>query len=472
MNEERTILATLLSAAVAELRRYVVLTPEQADVLALWAAHTHVFTAFHFTPYLNIHSATKQSGKTRLLEVLRPLCAGPVDTDGMTPAALVRLVDARHPTLLLDESDAAFKGDREYAEALRGILNSGFRSRGNVTKCVGEGANMTTREFSTFCPKAIAGIGQLPDTVADRSIPIELRRRAPGEKVAEFFEEEWENRAPPIAGGFADTLEPKFEELVEARPDKPEGISDRAKDAWKALLAVADLAGGEWPERARHAAQALCGHPELDEQEIGIRLLGALRSAFEDRDTDKLTTSELLRFLHAQSDEPWADWSRGSPIPPRRVADLLRPFDIRPKKLRVGEDTVRGYERTACEDAFSRYLPLPPDSVRNIRNNGSNKPETAPFLSGTEVPCSTSENAEKRLEQANVPLVPDRSGGDGGNGPVEEVWDYTNPSLPPLDTEHAPRQDGSCECAVPAAHLPPLPGRTKRRCTRCGKEPS
>lgn len=195
---ERTILDVLLDSAVKHIHNYVILTDEQADACALWAAHSHVVEAFRITPYLNPQSATKQSGKTRLLEVLRPLCARPVDTDGTTPAALIRTVDAERPTLLLDETDASFNGSKEMAETLRGILNSGFRSRGNFIKCVGEGANMTTRKYSTFGAKALAGIGRLPDTIADRSIPIRLRRRAPGEQIKEFFEEEWE-----LEGGVA-----------------------------------------------------------------------------------------------------------------------------------------------------------------------------------------------------------------------------------------------------------------------------
>jgi Protein of unknown function (DUF3631) len=402
-NDERTVLDMLLSATVANIRRFVVLTGEQADVCALWAAHTHVFDCFRFTPYLNPQSATKQSGKTRLLEVLRPLCARPVDTDGMTPAALIRTVADERPTLLLDESDASFAGSRELAEALRGILNSGFRARGNFRKCVGEGAKMTVRSYSTFCPKAIAGIGRLPDTVEDRSIPIRLRRRAAHEQIAEFYEDEWEEQAKPIARGFADTLEPSREALAGVHPTRPDGISDRAKDAWKPLLAIADLAGCGWPERARHAAQVLCGDRDLDEQEIGVRLLGALQAAFEERDIDKLPSQELLEHLHAKKDEPWSDWSRGNPISARKVADLLQPFEIKPRGLRMADGTTpRGYRWEDCTDAFERYLPRTEDSNRNTRNNGSNKPKTGDPKVQHEEPCCTSANPEKPHGEADV----------------------------------------------------------------------
>ena len=92
----------------------------------------------------------------------------------------------RRPTLLLDESDAAFKGEKEYAEALRGLLNTGHRRGGKSTVCVGQGAELSYKDFSTYCAKAIAGIGKLPDTVADRSLPIRLERRAPGEQAERF----------------------------------------------------------------------------------------------------------------------------------------------------------------------------------------------------------------------------------------------------------------------------------------------
>lgn len=210
-----------------------------------------------------------------------------------------------------------------------------------------------------------------------------------------------------LAKGFRDALEPHFQELAEAKPDRPDGVSDRAKDAWKPLLAIADLAGGEWPSRACHAAQVLCGNPELDEQEIGIRLMGALRDAFEERSTDKLTSFEFCEgYLHNQRDELWADWKNGKPISQRKVADLFRPFEIKPRKIRIGEDTARGYDLARCEDAFRRYLPRKADSKWNKRNNGSSKPETAPRKVEHEGEMFHFENPEKPHEQAIVPDVP------------------------------------------------------------------
>jgi hypothetical protein len=243
-----------------------------------------------------------------------------------------------------------------------------------------------------------------------------MRRRKASESVAEFYEQEWEAEAVPIAARFRELLTPHAAAMGQRRPERPDGISDRAKEAWTALLVVADVAGAGWPERAREAAQALCGPEGVDDQEIGVRLMEALRSAFEDLSVDRLTTHELLDHLQGQEETPWADWSRGNPITARRVADLLRPFEIHPRQIRVEDKTVKGYRLDACEDAFERYLPRNPGPKRNIRNNGSNKPQTDPLTSETEGAMFRIENTHKPHEQANVSDVSDSEAPTGGNG--------------------------------------------------------
>ncbi len=179
-------LARVLDDVACYIRRYVVLSDPQARACTLWVAHCHAFAAAEATPYLNVTSAVKQCGKTRLLEVLEPIVPAPWLTGRVSAAVLTRKVDGETPTLLLDESDAAFAHRSEYAEALRSILNSGYRRSGRSSLCVAQGAGLAYRDFSTFCPKAIAGIGALPDTVTDRSVRIVLKRRAPDESVDRF----------------------------------------------------------------------------------------------------------------------------------------------------------------------------------------------------------------------------------------------------------------------------------------------
>lgn len=145
-------LGEVLEALARFIRRYVVVSEPQTVALALWIAHTHAFSAAEATPYISITSAEKESGKTRALEVTELVVARPWLTGRVTAAVLSRKVDAETPTLLLDESDAAFNGEKEYAEALRGILNTGHRRGGNSTVCVSQGGSISYKDFSTFCP--------------------------------------------------------------------------------------------------------------------------------------------------------------------------------------------------------------------------------------------------------------------------------------------------------------------------------
>jgi Protein of unknown function (DUF3631) len=361
-------LVNILHHVRAFIHRYVVLTSEQSTAVTLWTSHTHVIAAADCTPYLQITSATAEAGKTRLLEVEDLLVAEPWLTGRTSAAALVRKVDADSPTLLLDESDAAFNGEKEYAEALRGILNTGYRRSGKSTLCIGQGANLTFRDFSTFCAKAIAGIGKLPDTVVSRAIRIELRRRMKAEPVAKFRERDARIEADPIrAALIAWANKQTIATLKAARPSMPAGLRDRAEDVWEPLVSIADLAGGDWPDQARRAALALMGSTE--EQDINIELLHDISAVFEG--TTFIKSTDLAKKLGELDDRPWSDWKNGKPITTRAVADRLKPFGIVPGK---NERDDRGYHRDRFEDAWARYPHFKPSNRRNLNENG---PEVA-----------------------------------------------------------------------------------------------
>jgi hypothetical protein len=310
----------LLVNLIAFIRRFVALSEAQALLIAMWIIHTHALDAADTTAYLNIHSAEKRSGKTRLLETLDLLVARPWFTGRVTSAVLVRKVAAETPALLLDESDAAFKGDREYAETLRGVLNAGFRRGGVASLCVGQGANLTYKDFPVFCPKAIAGIGILPDTVADRSLPIELRRRRPSERVERFRRRTVGPQARALQEVAAAWAQEHLKALVEAEPELPEMLDDRAQDIIEPLLGVAEEVGGEWPKQAREAAVALLTGEHREEAEsLGVQLLRDCRTAFNESGEDSLATDKLLGRLHAPEDAPWRAL-QGEPLDANRLA--------------------------------------------------------------------------------------------------------------------------------------------------------
>jgi uncharacterized protein DUF3631 len=364
MNARREAHAIELEAERAEIlervslfiRRFVSLSESQAQVVALWVVHTHVFESGDATPYLAITSAEKQSGKTRLLEVLVTLVAKPWFTGRVSAAVLIRKIHATQPTLLLDESDAAFGGEKEYAEALRGVLNTGHRSGGNSSCCVGRGTKISYQDFSTFCPKAIAGIGKLPDTVADRAIPIRLKRAAPGEVVERFRLRDVRAEATALREEVETWCLTILETLPEARPQLPDALTDRQQDGAEPLLVIADIAGGAWPQVARQAVVKLCTEAQVADDSTGKLLLADIRQVFEQRGVDRLPSAELAIELADIETSPWNEWSQGKPLSAAKLARLLKPFGISPHSIRVDDKTPKGYEREDFQDAFRRYL--------------------------------------------------------------------------------------------------------------------
>jgi Protein of unknown function (DUF3631) len=371
-------LEELLDQLASFLRRYVVLTPAQADAIALWIIHSHAFEAAETTPYLAITSAEKRSGKTRLLEVLEVLVANPMRTADMSEAALFRSLANEQATLLLDEVDAIFGPKTRERESLRAMLNAGHRRGATVRRVVGEGPTMRVEAFPVFCPKALAAIGQLPDTVADRSIPIRLKRAAPSEPLERWRKREADPEAEKLRLRLAEVTAVSLEALTEARPSIPAELDDRAADGWEPLLAIADLAGGNWPERARRAALELSAGQLREEESVGIRLLADIRRVFTEHGADRLPSTELAAALGEIEEAPWGDW-RGKTLDTRALAGLLKRYDIRPKVIRIGDKTPSGYLKEWFEDPWRRYLPAQEPSELNKVNTRLDAPHTYGF---------------------------------------------------------------------------------------------
>ena len=348
-------LGPLLADVRSTIRYYVVVDDAQADALTLWAAHTHALAAAEATPYLAVNSAEKRSGKTRLLEVLSLLVARPWFTGRVTAAVLIRKLAGQTPTLLLDESDAAFRAEKEYAATLQAILNSGYRRGGCASLCVKAGGDFDLRDFPVFGPKAIAGIGALPDTIADRAIPIILKRRAPNEAIARFRRRDAQEEGKPLREGLASWASANIEGLAEARPDIPPSLDDRAAEVWEPLLAIADRAEGEWPQRARMAALALSVGDRRDEDSLGVRLLADIQVIFGHRG-NKIPTAALIAALVGMEEAPWGDL-RGKPLDARSLASRLRPYGVKSHNVRL-EDApqAKGYEAADFDDAWTRYV--------------------------------------------------------------------------------------------------------------------
>lgn len=411
-------LAQVLEGITEFLRHYVCFSDVQATATALWLAHSHAIDASECTPYLHISSAEKESGKTRLLELLELLAAQPMRSIEISDAALFRIIDENPPTLLLDEIDAAFGKDAKAFQGLRAILNAGHRRGSPVPRVVGEGKRMKVQLFETFCPKAIAGIKDLPDTIASRSIPIRLKRRGRGEHVERFRIKHARPQAAPLKACLADWAAGAAEQLSTAEPALPEALTDRQQDGWEALLAIADLAGAAWPAKARLAAGALHRPSDTSEGSYGLVLLADLRRAFDEIGEPFLPTKELLVFLINECEtSPWAEWwsrscgAGNTQGPASRLSKMLKPYAIERTTQRRGADTFKGYKREAFEDSWMRYLPpIPP----------------LPPLSGNKVTRHKSDNLHAReipITPENVPgyRVTAKNGQEGEPGEVQPL---------------------------------------------------
>lgn len=369
----------LLDRLVEAVRRYVVLSDPQCAAVALWVLHAHAIEAADSTPYLNISSPEKQSGKSRLLETLAQLVPRAMEAANVSDAALFRALsgDEGPATLLYDEVDALFGPQASVAkEEQRGLLNAGYRRGAVAWRCEGDGSRQTVTPYPVFGAKALAGIGELPETLADRSIPIRLRRRRPDEQVERGRYKAIVATCEPLKRAAGRWAERHVDALREADPDLPEKLSDRAQDGAEALLAIADLAGAEWPQRARAAVVELHAAERPEEAESwGVRLLADIRTAFGE--DDRVSTHALIEELKADEEAPWASWGKSdSGLAPRALARLLAPYGIRSRNIREGGEVVKGYKREQFADAWDRYLSLDPDAEPLQRHIGSLEPKT------------------------------------------------------------------------------------------------
>ena len=388
-------LASVLDQMTQAFRRQVICSEHAVIASSLWTAATYGFQGGSIFPRLAITSATKRCGKSTLLATVAALASTPLKADNVSAAAVFRIIERCRPTLLADEVDAYLRQNDE----LRGVLNAGFEATGAVLRMVPKpDGTFDPAEFNVYCPVVLAGIGGIPETVLDRSIVIPLERAAARGSGATGA-----NRLAPWRrrqlGALRQHLAPHLvahAPAIEAALGRgvppatmPHGLSDRAQDAWEPLLALADLAGGTWPQRARAAAVALSGSGDA----AGVRerlladlreIIGADRSAMAQQLREWLAngrkgarptmsryarSAELVLALHRMEGHGWTEFGKHRQgITPDSLATLLRPFNVRPTTQRVpvsapGHPLQRGqaepakvYDVPRLRGVFRQYL--------------------------------------------------------------------------------------------------------------------
>ena len=355
-------MAVVLSALATAIRKHVIFSAEAADVVALWAAHTWVYERFRHTPRLAITSPTKRCGKSTLLAILHIICRRPLKADSISTSGVFRVVEALNPlTLLLDEVDAFAQDNEE----LRGVLNSGFEASGAVIRVVERDGQHEPVQFATFAPLVLAAIGTIPGTLADRAVPIRMERKSSADTVERLRDNGAAAGlallARKLARGTADCAV-----ALNTSPVIPGAMNDREGDISVPLLALADAAGGEWPERARRALLHLFGLRAATDEgaESGVLLLGDLMAVFAVDGAARLPSATICTKLAEMDSRPWPEWKNGKPMTAVQLARVLAPFRVYPQNMKMPPDNrvVKGYTKDSFKDAWTRYLPAEPPS--------------------------------------------------------------------------------------------------------------
>ena len=345
------------------LARFFHMGEEERIAVTLWVLHTWVIAAAEYTPYLYIHSAERRSGKSNLLDTLELLTPRPYKTSSASPAAIRRIlmVEGYMPTLLLDEVDEMlFVKNREAISDYMTIFNSGYAKHGKALLVVPEGKrDYAVVSIATFAPKVLCGIDRhpLPDTLADRSIPIRMERSP--------YYLDYEKMSDHAIQGATESIRTRLEVWGNSAPFfidpdyRPETeLRGRAEDIWQPLFGVSDFIGGEWMDLARQSAMKL--NADTITETVGVQLLAEMRRMFNESGADTLWTYEVCNALLEDDESPWQRLGRGGkPVEPLDIAIMLRPYGIKSKALRLMGLVRRGFNRGMFEGAWRQYLPPP-----------------------------------------------------------------------------------------------------------------
>jgi uncharacterized protein DUF3631 len=326
---------------------HIAATPEERLAIALWILHTYVFDRFDVTPRLAALSPVRGCGKTTLLILLDLLANEPYRTDNVTAAVIYHLLDRQPYSLLIDEGDNLGLLSNG---VLRAVFNSGHRRGGSIDRFV----DGRPRKFPTFAPLAVAAIGLMPFPLLHRAIVINMQR-AGGPALARLDEQSAVFSATRVEiRKWAETC------TLKGGPNMPPVLRNRAADNCRVLLSIADDLG--YGEAARAAMVILFAN--RPDEDFGVVLLTDIRGIFDRLNIDRVASTVLVDALLALDESMWTDWRGPNDSGPSRklnqtgLSRLLRPFDIRPRTIRLaGDRTSRGYLRSQFESAWAAYCP-------------------------------------------------------------------------------------------------------------------
>ena len=403
-------IARLLDDIEAIIKRHVILSDHAAAALAVWVLHTYTFDLRDTVAYVAIESPEKRCGKTTLLSVLAAMACKPLIASNITVSALFRAIDTCHPTLFVDEADTFLAGNG----VMRGIINSGntwrtayvvrlsaarknslpsqprasagvpfmeppsedssFKTQ-NSTSCLSSGGALpearcpqavsgpqpsaishqltdsSFRKYSCWCPKVIAMIGKVPDTIADRSIVVPMSRKLVTEACAPLAELDASVIKSKCAR-FALDSAPAIRQAAKIRGD---GLNDRAADTFDPLYAIARLASPQWEMKLHAAAIALAAAAQSENS--GADLLLDIISVFLLSFCEKMSSRDLVNKLRNGVAGMKSFAVKYAAINEFEIAKILRSYNIRPSCIRIGSQVCKGYAGADFREALERYIP-------------------------------------------------------------------------------------------------------------------
>lgn len=394
---------SLIDKVVDFYGRYLSCSRDQLDLLALWTFHTHCFRNSPFSPALNIYSRHKQSGKTTCLELLQSLCGHSSFHTSPSPALVIRQtqgLDAGHPfthTLLLD--------DCRFTTALQGVLAAGFRWCGvQIARSKNRDGETIFENRICYFPKAFAGNSRLPDCLRDISIPIALEPKKPGSLCRRFFHEAPQKEVVSLWAELNQWQKDHDEDLALRaaleEPQFPPELSSRQQDCAQPLVQIADLIGGDWPQRACVALVNAFALGAFEDFHSSNQILADIREAFAAKGNPGwMSTADVLEFLHAMDDRTWDEWSKGKPVNAKDLATLLAPFGIKSKNHRVGDiqdKVVKGYSQEHFIASWQSHV------AADLQNSTKQNPKPDAVLR-----CQPKETGSQEPEAGRSPVAAD-----------------------------------------------------------------
>jgi len=387
--------AILLDTIETTIKRFIICNPETAIAVSLWCAMTWLMDVVQIAPLAIITAPEKRCGKSQLLFLMGKLVKKPITASGISPAALFRSIEKWQPCLLIDEADAFMKDNEE----IRLLLNSGHtRDAAYIIRTVGD--NHEPAKFNTWGAKVVCGISahKLADTLTDRAVLLELRRKLEHESVerlryagTDLFEE--------LTAKLARFSDDYRETIRAARPNLPPSLNDRAQDNWEPLLAIADVAGGAWPDKARKAALKISG-TDAPAMSTSTELLHDIKEVFELKQIERISTTNLILELCSDDERPWKTYNRGNPISPRQISTRLKEYCIHSRDVRIGLEKFKGYQLSQFQETFDRYLSVLPPLSATTRQMSIDA-----GLSVSDVSLVSDTNATRDIKETRKPSI-------------------------------------------------------------------